>query len=290
MTITENITELSVVVQWNEVDDSLPTTYIVTWSGKETNSTQSHTLIEQSSYTITGLTLDTVYTITVTVTNRCGTGPEYITSVSFPTDASSTASDMSPTIIASINSTSFMSTENPSTTTSDIPTVTTSATYVDTTSVIDTVTATDTISATVTVNTKDTASVTTATSTTTSVDTVSFTATTSISTLSIAVAATTNTTATTTTIATVHSSMATTTTSSNLQSSTTSNAIGTATVPTSTSETRAATKHATSVLFPAPSKVDDSQPDDEVGKFHTGLICIHTYVRTCYIFPSSYII
>ena len=44
-----------------------------------------HTLIEQSPYTITGLTLDTVYTITVTASNRCGTGPEYSTSVSFPT-------------------------------------------------------------------------------------------------------------------------------------------------------------------------------------------------------------
>ena len=66
------------------MDDSRNTTYIVTWTDK-TNSIQLHTLIEQSSYTITGLTLDTVYTITVTATNRCGTGPEYRTSVSFPT-------------------------------------------------------------------------------------------------------------------------------------------------------------------------------------------------------------
>ena len=66
------------------MDDSLNTTYIVTWTD-ETNSMQSHTLIEQSSYTITGLTLDKVYNITVTAINRCGTGPEYRTSVSFPT-------------------------------------------------------------------------------------------------------------------------------------------------------------------------------------------------------------
>ena len=46
---------------------------------------QSYTLIEQSSYTITGLTLDRVYTITVTAANRCGIGPEYRTSVLFPT-------------------------------------------------------------------------------------------------------------------------------------------------------------------------------------------------------------
>ena len=65
------------------MDDSLPTTYTVTWTINGTNSIQSHTLIEQSSYTITGLTLDTVYTITVTASNKCGQGPEYLTSVSF---------------------------------------------------------------------------------------------------------------------------------------------------------------------------------------------------------------
>ena len=65
------------------MDDSLPTNYTVTWISDETNSTQSPTLTEQSSYTITRLTLDTVYNITVTAANRCGTGPKYRTSVSF---------------------------------------------------------------------------------------------------------------------------------------------------------------------------------------------------------------
>ena len=46
---------------------------------------QSYTLTEQSSYTITALTLDRVYTITVTASNKCGIGPEYRTSVLFPT-------------------------------------------------------------------------------------------------------------------------------------------------------------------------------------------------------------
>ena len=76
---------LSVVVQWGEVDDSLPTTYTVTWTSERDHIVQVKTLIEQSSYTITGLTLDIVYTITVTASNKCGTGPEYSTSVSFPT-------------------------------------------------------------------------------------------------------------------------------------------------------------------------------------------------------------
>ena len=60
-------------------------TITVTWTSDGTNSIQSHILIEQSSCTITGLTLDTVYTITVIADNICGQGPEYSTSVSFPT-------------------------------------------------------------------------------------------------------------------------------------------------------------------------------------------------------------
>ena len=101
--ITEIIMNLSVVVQWDEVDDSLPTIYRVTWTSNETNSTQSRILIEQSSYTITGLTLDTVYIITVTASNGCGQGPEYITSVSLTIDATSTTSAIPPIANASTN-------------------------------------------------------------------------------------------------------------------------------------------------------------------------------------------
>ena len=66
------------------MDDFLTTTnYAVTWA-IGTTTIDSATLIEQSPHTITGLTLDTVYTITVTAANECGQGPEYVTSVSFP--------------------------------------------------------------------------------------------------------------------------------------------------------------------------------------------------------------
>ena len=75
---------LSIIVQWDLVNDSLPTTYTVIWIDWFYNR-ESHTLVEQSSYTITGLTLDTIYTITVNASNRCGTGPEYRTRISFPT-------------------------------------------------------------------------------------------------------------------------------------------------------------------------------------------------------------
>ena len=72
----KNIKGSSVVVQWDAVDDSLPTTYTVIWhSGRDSNTTQT----KQTSYTITGLPLDTVYTINVSAANRCGRGPEFVT-------------------------------------------------------------------------------------------------------------------------------------------------------------------------------------------------------------------
>ena len=61
--IMKNTESSSIVVQWDEVDDFLPTTYSVTWTSEIDHIVQVKTLIEQSSYTITGLTLDTVYTI-----------------------------------------------------------------------------------------------------------------------------------------------------------------------------------------------------------------------------------
>ena len=85
MTTTGNILNVSVIVHWDEVDDSLSTTYIVIWTSDRDHNIQVETLEEQSSYTITGLTLDTVYTITVTASNKCGAGLEYSTSVLFPT-------------------------------------------------------------------------------------------------------------------------------------------------------------------------------------------------------------
>ena len=86
---SENIENSSIVLQWDAVDDSLPTTYkiILTDEGDIFNVT---TVTGQTSYTITGLTLDTVYTITITASNTmCGQGPEFNTSVSFSTDTTS---------------------------------------------------------------------------------------------------------------------------------------------------------------------------------------------------------
>ena len=103
----------SVVVQWDEVKNSFLTTYIVTWTSDRDHILHPVILIEQLSYTITGLTLDTVYTITVTASNRCGQGPEYRTTISLTTDITST---ITPTIIASTNTITIVSTATPSTT------------------------------------------------------------------------------------------------------------------------------------------------------------------------------
>ena len=103
----------SVVVQWDEVKNSFPTTYIVTWTSERDHITHPVTLTEQSSYTITGLTLDTVYTITVTASNRCGQGPEFRTTISLTANITST---ITPTIIASTNTITIVSTATPSTT------------------------------------------------------------------------------------------------------------------------------------------------------------------------------
>ena len=99
----------SIFVEWDKVDDSLTTTYIVTWASERDHIVHHVALIEQSSYTITGLTLDTVYTITVTAANTCGQGPEYRTTILLATNATTTLSSLSPTFTGSTNPMTVMS-------------------------------------------------------------------------------------------------------------------------------------------------------------------------------------
>ena len=129
--ITKNTGSSSIVVQWDEVDDSLPTTYTVTWSSeRDLNNVQVKNVEEQSSYTITGLALDTVYTITVSAVNKCGFGPQYSTNVSLTMDTTSTVYSITST--ASLNpspaSSSIIAITNTITTTATIL-LTTDATY-----------------------------------------------------------------------------------------------------------------------------------------------------------------
>ena len=76
MNVIKNIESSSIVLQWDTVDDSAATIYTITWT-RAGGGLQVATLIEQTSYTITGLILDTVYAITVSAANRCGQGPEF---------------------------------------------------------------------------------------------------------------------------------------------------------------------------------------------------------------------
>ena len=80
----KNMESLSIVVQWNVADNFLDTTYTITWTD-ERDLFEVATLQEETSHTITGLTLDTVYTISVTASNACGDGPEFRSRISFPT-------------------------------------------------------------------------------------------------------------------------------------------------------------------------------------------------------------
>ena len=74
--IVKNIESLSVVVQWDAVNGFLLTTYTITWTdGRDLF--EVAIVDEQTSYTITGLTLDTVYTITVAAVNMCGQDPAF---------------------------------------------------------------------------------------------------------------------------------------------------------------------------------------------------------------------
>ena len=69
----EHITNESIVVQWDAVDDIFPVTYNVTWYneigiiGMDT--------VNGTSHTVTGLTAYTSYNITVVAINTCGAGP-----------------------------------------------------------------------------------------------------------------------------------------------------------------------------------------------------------------------
>ena len=104
MNITKDIESLSLVVQWDAVEDFIDTTYTLVWSSETNSITTVASLTEQTSYTITELTLDTVYNISVSAANMCGQGPEYRTSITFNED---TTSPISPTATNQTNSKCF---------------------------------------------------------------------------------------------------------------------------------------------------------------------------------------
>ena len=115
VSIIKNIENSSIVVQWDAADNSLTTAYTLTWS-RAGSRLQVATPTEKTSYTITGLTLDMVYTITVSAANKCGSGPEFSTSITLATVTTFTTFIINTYVVASANPTIIISTVNSSST------------------------------------------------------------------------------------------------------------------------------------------------------------------------------
>ena len=72
--IRDDITIESLVVLWDEVMDSFTITYIVTWSND--SGIIGMDTVNSPPYTVTGLTTNTSYNVTVVAINTCcGAGP-----------------------------------------------------------------------------------------------------------------------------------------------------------------------------------------------------------------------
>ena len=94
----DDITNESIVVQWDAVDDIFPVTYNVTWYNE--SGIIGMDTVNGTSYNVTGLTANTSYNITVVAINTCGAGPvsNVIITVRSPTLPP-------PTITASVTTT-----------------------------------------------------------------------------------------------------------------------------------------------------------------------------------------
>jgi len=97
------MTSSSLVVQWNGSSDISDTSYVISWipGGKTI-------LTRMTSYTITGLTVNSTYNITVSYNKSCGDGPEFKTSILFFPDTTSTTNPM--TVILSTSTTTTTNT------------------------------------------------------------------------------------------------------------------------------------------------------------------------------------
>ncbi|XP_065912099.1 fibronectin-like isoform X2 [Dysidea avara] len=92
-------TSNSFAVQWDEVTDMFPVTYEVSWS--DGNGDNGTIATNQTSCTITGLTYDTTYNVTVVAINTCcGAGPTSYTVLT--TNTSMSMAPMQPTTTVTI--------------------------------------------------------------------------------------------------------------------------------------------------------------------------------------------
>ena len=90
VSITKDIESLSLIVQWDEVEDFIDTTFTLLWKNETDSISKIAIVTEKRSYTITGLILDELYTIVIAAFNMCGNGPEFITSIILSPDKTST--------------------------------------------------------------------------------------------------------------------------------------------------------------------------------------------------------
>ena len=75
VTIPERyINSSSFFVQWDQVTDPLSINYTVRWYGEEIDNNATVTASGLLSYTVTGLTNNTSYNVTVVANNTCGAG------------------------------------------------------------------------------------------------------------------------------------------------------------------------------------------------------------------------
>ena len=68
----DKITNVSFVVQWDAIINERVDRYIVNWTDG-TNPIQSVIIVHKVSLTVTGLTPNTTYAVTVAAVNKCGT-------------------------------------------------------------------------------------------------------------------------------------------------------------------------------------------------------------------------
>ena len=88
----EDIKSDSFVVQWDAVIDIFLISYTVRWYGKDID---NRTTTNGLSYTVTGLTSNTSYSVTVVAINTCcGTGPESVVVMAITTSSASPPTGM----------------------------------------------------------------------------------------------------------------------------------------------------------------------------------------------------
>ena len=97
----ENITDISFVVQWDTLNQSA-NRYILMWTDG-TTPIQSVT-VHGTSYTVTGLTPNTTYNVTVTVVNSC-TGSLSTNAIVMTRMSNATTTATNTTVIPNVNPT-----------------------------------------------------------------------------------------------------------------------------------------------------------------------------------------